>query len=146
MRRFVYGILIFAVGCQPEAPAKKVTLQAEKPAASADGPDSIKIEPLTVSTAEPDIEKGKQVFTAKGCPACHKIDDAKLVGPGLKGVTARRTVPWIQRMILSPEVMVKEDPVAKQLLATHFTPMPAQGVDPKAELPALVAYLKSLEK
>jgi hypothetical protein len=42
--------------------------------------------------------------------------------------------------------MVKEDPVAKQLLGTYFTPMPAQAVDAKTELPAMMAYLKSLEK
>ncbi|MCC6807480.1 MAG: cytochrome c [Deltaproteobacteria bacterium] len=147
MYRVLFALALF--GCtETKAPAKP-QLQAEEPAAAAaspDGPASIKIDPITVSTAAPDIEKGKGIFTAKGCPACHKTDDTKLVGPGLKGVTARRTVPWIQRMVLSPDVMVKEDPVAKQLLATHFTPMPAQGVDPKTELPLLVAYLKSLEK
>lgn len=143
-RLVLVSLFLFACNETPSAPAAQA--EAAPAAVGPDGPASIKIEPLTVSTAAADVEKGKAVFTAKGCVACHKTDATKLVGPGLKGVTERRTVAWIQRMILSPDVMVKEDPVAKQLLGTHFTPMPAQGVDPKSELPSLVAYLKSLEK
>lgn len=146
-------VLAFVAACSETKAPPKPQLQGEEPAAAAapeavgpDGPASIKVDALTVSTAAADIEKGKGVFTAKGCPACHKTDDTKLVGPGLKGVTARRTTTWIQKMVLNPDVMVKEDPVAKQLLATHFTPMPNQGVDAKADLPFLIAYLKSLEK
>ncbi len=140
------SLFVFACNETPSKPAPKLQVQEAAVAVGPDGPASIKIEPLSVSTAPADIEKGKGIFAAKGCVACHKVDDTKLVGPGLKGVTARRTVPWLQRMILSPEVMVKEDPVAKQLLGIHFTPMPAQGVDAKTELPILIAYLKSLEK
>ena len=148
-RALVTGLL-FTVACQQNAaaphspPAEAATAAPAAP--SVDGPSSIKIDPLTLSTTPADIEKGKQIFTAKGCPACHKTDESKLVGPGLKGITARRSIPWIQRMVLNPDLMVKEDPIAKQLLGTHFTPMPAQGVDPKAELPFLISYLKTLEK
>ena len=149
MYKTIYVALLLAACNQTDAKPRQ-TLQPEAPAVEAapsvDGPASIQIDPLTVSTAAADIEKGKGLFAAKGCVACHKTDTTRLVGPGLQGVTARRTIPWMQRMILKPEVMVKDDPTAKQLLGTYFTPMPAQGVDPKAELPLLIAYLKSLEK
>lgn len=111
----------------------------------ADGPPSIAIEPITISTAAADIDKGKALFASKACVACHKPDDTRLVGPGLKGVTARRSTAWLQRMILAPDVMLREDATAKALLKTYGAPMPAPALDPKTELPALLAYLKSLE-
>jgi hypothetical protein len=148
MFRSIFIAMLLLAACDNKKGPAKVKLQAEEPAAAVgpDGPASIKIEPIALSTTGADLAKGKDIFTARGCPACHKPDATKLVGPGLQGVTARRSVPWIQRMILSPDVMVKDDPVAKQLLGIHFTPMPAQGVDAKTELPLLISYLKSLEK
>jgi hypothetical protein len=68
------------------------------------------------------------------------------VGPDLKGVTARRDQKRVERMILRPDVMVKEDETAKKLFAEHLIPMPNQGVDPEKELPFLFAFLKSNEK
>jgi nitrite reductase (NO-forming) len=111
--------------------------------------DSIKqavpVPSFTISKSPADIHKGEEVFAAKGCTACHKIGGGKLVGPDLKGVTARRDETWIKRMILRPDVMLKEDDVARKLLAEHMTPMPNQNVDPTLELPQLLAYLKSVE-
>jgi mono/diheme cytochrome c family protein len=132
---------------------------ADKPAASAPAPAPVVEAPaalpektvidvpaFTISTAPADIAKGQETFAAKGCPACHKIGGGKLVGPDLKGVTARRNETWIKKMILRPDVMIKEDDIAKQLFIAHLTPMPNQGVDPKTELPLILAYLKSAEK
>ena len=69
-------------------------------------------------------KEGEELFKIK-CTACHKIEQ-KYIGPALKGVTERRTPEWIMNMILNPEQMVKEDPIAKQLLATHLSPMANQ--------------------
>jgi hypothetical protein len=77
---------------------------------------------------------------------CHKIGGGKLVGPDLKGVTARRDADWVSRMILRPDLMVKEDEAAKKLLVEHLVPMPNQNVDPQKELPLLLAFLKANEK
>jgi len=105
-----------------------------------DGPESIAL-PATLDGG--DAAKGEALFTSKGCPACHKLDATRLVGPGLQGVTQRRSLPWMARMILKPEVMVKDDPEAKKLFATYMTPMANQNVDPVAELPHLLAFLKT---
>lgn len=121
---------VAAVPVAPAAPAKTV----------------ITVPEFEISTAAPDIAKGQEFFATKGCTACHKVGGGKLVGPDLKGVTARRSETWLKQMILRPDVMVKEDDVAKKLLAETFVPMPNQNVDPKAELPFIMSYLKSVEK
>ncbi len=119
--------------------------KGSSPAGADDGPASIEVPELTVSTLPADIQKGEQIFATKGCTACHKMGGGKLVGPDLKGVTARRSIKWIEKMILKPEVMVKEDEVAKGLLKTYMTPMANQNVLPDAELPFILAYLKAHE-
>lgn len=72
-------------------------------------------------------EAGKAVFTVH-CSACHKPTTERLVGPGLKGVTQRRTPEWIMNMITDPELMTHKDPIAEALLATHYTQMTFQHV------------------
>jgi cytochrome c len=125
---------------------------SEKPAEAAPAPvaaaepapaqTQIPTPELTISAAAADIAKGQELFAAKGCVACHKLGGGRLVGPDLKDVLTRREQEWVERMILRPDVMVKEDAVAKKLLAEYLTPMPNQSVDPQAELPFLLAYLK----
>lgn len=104
---------------------------------------SIEVPDIEISDDPADIKKGEEIFANKGCAACHKIGGGKLVGPDLKGVMARRDEKWTKKMILRPDLMVKDDELARKLLAEHMTPMPNQGVDPKSELPYLLAYLKS---
>lgn len=65
--------------------------------------------------------EGEEIFNAK-CIACHKMG-TRLVGPDLTGVIGRRTPEWIMNMILNPEEMVKEDPIARQLLKDFTAPM-----------------------
>lgn len=71
--------------------------------------------------------KGETVFNAK-CSACHKATDQKVVGPGLLGVTKRRTPEWIMNQITNPVEMEAKDPVGKALLAKHLTQMTFQDV------------------
>jgi cytochrome c551/c552 len=120
-----------------------------EPVAEVKPPEPAKVEmkvpELVVSTDAAAIATGKDLFASKGCIACHKIGGGKLVGPDLKGVTARRDTKWLSKMILYPEVMVKEDEVAKKLFVEHLVPMPNQAVDAQKELPFLLAFLKSNE-
>lgn len=69
---------------------------------------------------------GKEVFKAK-CSACHKMSK-RFVGPGLAGVTERRTPEWIMNMILNPEEMVQKNPAAKKLLEEYLSPMANQSL------------------
>jgi hypothetical protein len=41
------------------------------------------------------------------------------VGPAIKGILDRRSPEWIMNMILNPTEMLREDPIAKKLLAEY---------------------------
>jgi mono/diheme cytochrome c family protein len=110
-----------------------------------DGPSSIRVPSLSYPTDAASIAKGQQIFAAKACGSCHALGTGRLVGPDLRGVTARRNLPWIAKMILKPELMIHVDPLAKKLYARYMAPMGNQRVDPASELPALLAWLKANE-
>lgn len=136
------------LGCNEKKAAPPADTPAAVVVAPADAPPAkteIQVPDFAISTAPADVEKGRDIFAAKGCVACHKVGGGRLVGPDLKGVTTKRDEVWLKKMILRPDVMVKEDDVAKKMLAEYMTPMPNQGVDPEKELPFLMAYLKSTE-
>ncbi|MGV8946249.1 MAG: c-type cytochrome [Lutibacter sp.] len=85
-------------------------------------------------------DEGKIEFVAK-CSACHKISK-RVVGPALVGVTERRTPEWIMNMILNPEVMVKENPIAKKLLEEYLAPMANQHLT-EAEARSILEYFRT---
>jgi hypothetical protein len=125
----------------PDAGARDAGAAVEP---SGSGPAEIETPNIKISTAKADITKGEEIFAAKGCVTCHRMG-MRLVGPDLKGVTQRREQEWIEKMILRPDVMLQKDPLTKKLLTQFFTPMPNQNVDPKTELPFILAYLKANE-
>jgi cytochrome c551/c552 len=88
-------------------------------------------------------ERGAQLFKDKGCSACHTFGQ-KLSGPDLQGVASRRTAEWMENQILHPEVMTKEDPISRQLMAVHALQMPNQGLTPD-EARAVIEFFKSKE-
>lgn len=71
-------------------------------------------------------DQGGKVFE-QFCSSCHKMAE-KYVGPALGGVTRKQSPEWIMNMIINPDVMIKEDPVAKALLAEFLTTMPNQNI------------------
>ena len=99
---------------------------------------------LTLS-AEVDQEmakKGEGIYNQM-CLACHRVDK-KFIGPAPKGVLERRSPEWVMNMILNPEVMVKEDPLAKALLAEfNGAPMANQGLT-EEQARAVLEYFRTL--
>jgi len=84
--------------------------------------------------------QGKTLFTSKGCVTCHAFGK-KVIGPDLKGVASQRSAEWMEQQIQHPEVMVKEDPISRDLLAQYKVPMTNQKVTPD-QAKALVEYIK----
>lgn len=88
------------------------------------------------------VDKGNELFKTK-CSACHKIEK-RFVGPAMAGITERRTPEWIMNMILNPEGMVAENPIAKQLLAEYLSPMANQSLT-EDEARAILEYFRTLK-
>ncbi len=57
--------------------------------------------------------QGKTIYDTK-CNACHKVGST-FIGPPPIGILERRTPEWIMNMILNPEEMLQNDPLAKKL-------------------------------
>jgi len=54
-----------------------------------------------------DAERGRALFTRK-CKGCHRLTDGVKVGPGLAGVTSRRTERWIHKWLQNPRKMIAD--------------------------------------
>jgi cytochrome c551/c552 len=89
-------------------------------------------------------EKGKSLFSTKGCTACH-AQGRRLTGPDLAGVSMRRTQAWLEHQILDPAKMVQEDPIARELMATHALQMPNQGLTPD-EAKSVIEFFKHYDQ
>jgi len=88
-------------------------------------------------------DQGADIYQ-KMCTACHRVDK-KFIGPAPTGIMARRTPEWIMNMILNPEQMVKEDPLAKELLMEfNGSPMANQNLT-EDEARAVLEYFRTLK-
>ena len=73
------------------------------------------------------VTGGQRIYELK-CQSCHKLTEEKLVGPGWKGVTQRRSPVWIMNMICNTEMMLDKDPEAQKLLELCMVRMPNQNL------------------
>ena len=119
----VVAVLTLGLGCSKSNGPETTTAPDSPQADKGVGP----VKSVTLATLDPSkAAEGQKLFDDK-CSACHKIEE-KYVGPALKGVTGRRSPEWILNMILNPQEMTEKDPIARDLLATHFTQMTFQNV------------------
>lgn len=137
-----------------EAPAATPAAPAETPAAPAGGanvdlsnkgigPVKTVNPPLAATPDQALAEKGKELFKIN-CTACHK-PTKKFIGPAPKGILERRAPEWVLNMILNPEGMIAEDPIAKQLLAeANGAPMANQHLT-EEQARAILEYFRTIE-
>lgn len=87
-------------------------------------------------------KKGQEVYE-KNCTACHK-PDKKFIGPAQKDILERRTPEWVMNMIINPDKMVQEDPLARDLLIEfNGSPMSNQGIS-EEDARAILEYIRTL--
>lgn len=84
--------------------------------------------------------RGKDVQEVK-CASCHRMNEERLVGPGMKGVTQRRKPEWIMNFITNPDPMIDKDPVLQAQLEICLVRMPNQGLT-DAEARDVLEYLR----
>ncbi len=82
---------------------------------------------LTHPLDEKMIATGENVYNVK-CASCHKLSDERLVGPGWKGVTDRRTPEWIMNFVTNTDEMIEKDTAAQNMLEVCLVKMPNQGL------------------
>lgn len=89
------------------------------------------------------VAEGKATFKTL-CRSCHKLGN-RFVGPALGDVLKRRRPEWVLNMMMNPEQMVAEDPVAKALLAEYISPMANQNVT-KDQALNILEYIREYQK
>jgi mono/diheme cytochrome c family protein len=86
---------------------------------------------------------GKDLFDSH-CAACHSLGSERIVGPGLEGVTQRRSRAWLSSFISDPERMVAEkDPIALELKAKYEISMPNLKLS-GAQIDLILGYLQNV--
>ena len=86
--------------------------------------------------------RGQAKFDAV-CVACHMVDQ-RMIGPAMKGVYERRSPEWVMNMILNPDGMLKEDPIAKALLKEYNNAIMLNQNLTEEEARDLAEYLRTL--
>ncbi|WP_222982181.1 c-type cytochrome [Flagellimonas meishanensis] len=86
--------------------------------------------------------RGEATFNAI-CVACHMVDQ-RMIGPAMKGVYERRSPEWVMNMILNPDGMLKEDPIAKALLKEYNNAIMLNQNLTEEQARDLAEYLRTL--
>ena len=86
--------------------------------------------------------RGEAQFNAI-CVACHMVDQ-RMIGPAMKGVYERRSPEWVMNMMLNPDGMLKEDPIAKALLKEYNNAIMLNQNLTEDEARDLAEYLRTL--
>jgi mono/diheme cytochrome c family protein len=95
---------------------------------------------LGSGVAAAQADAGAKVYAAQKCSICHSIAGVGNKKFPLDGVGAKLTTDQIREWIVNPVE------AAKKANSTAKPPMKAYASLPKADLDALVAYMKSLDK
>lgn len=106
-----------------------------------------KEEPKEAATADADAEvdplvlEGQKLFK-NNCKACHSVGTDKVVGPGLQGISDKRSHEWLVKWIQnSADLIASGDPQAVAIFEEYNkVPMPAQPVS-KEDIKAILAYI-----
>jgi mono/diheme cytochrome c family protein len=136
---FPFGLIVagmIAIGCgggeqkppaSGEAPKSMVADPASydpKRGAGKFSDENVKLGALDAAMAG----KGEAIAGTK-CLSCHKTTEERLVGPGWKGVTQRKTPPWILNFITNPDPMIDKDPDVQAQLELCLVRMPNQNLN-----------------
>jgi len=90
----------------------------------------------SVETARlsPELRKGREVYEAQGCAACHMIaGEGGAAGPDLSKIGSVRDLDWLKRFIKDPQAV------------KPGSPMPDSKGLPEESLSAMAQYLVSLK-
>lgn len=101
--------------------------EAEKEAHEAKGIGKFTNVELGATLDKTMATSGQKVYDMK-CSSCHRLTDEKLVGPGWKDVTLRRTAEWVMNFSTNTDEMLNTDPAAQAMLEECLVRMPNQSI------------------
>ena len=109
--------------------------------------DNKGVGPITSVTFADEIDtemaaRGEAKFNSI-CVACHMVDQ-RMIGPAMRGVYERRSPEWVMNMILNPDRMLKEDPIAKALLKEYNNAIMLNQNLSEEEARDVAEYLRTL--
>ena len=109
MKRVLIILLFVIIGCQNNS--EKIDSLSNKGV----GPitNVILEDKVNISMAN----SGEKLFNQL-CTSCHMINE-DYIGPAMSGILDRRSPEWVMNMILNPIQMLKEDPIAIELLEEY---------------------------
>lgn len=99
---------------------------------------------ILISTFGAFAQDGEKLFK-QNCSSCHRIDDQKVVGPGLAGIEDRApSREWIAKWVKNPDAMIASgDEYANKIKDFSPTAMTAFGFLEDAEIFAILDYIKN---
>jgi len=105
------------------------------------------IGPITSLTFDAEINEelaaqGKTKFNII-CVACHMAEQ-RMIGPALKGIYERRSPEWVMNMILNPDGMLRDDPIAKALYKEYNSAVMLNQNLTQEDARAVAEYLRTL--
>lgn len=151
MKKYFLSILLFiaclfyiACGGSSESEKSKLDSTAEnkdeiKPNGNLGIGKFTKVE-LAKSLDDSLIALGAKIYGIK-CWTCHKMNNERLVGPGWKNITKRRTPEWIMNFLTNMDEMLNKDPDATAMIATWYIKMPQQNLT-EEDARALLEYMR----
>ncbi|MDT8347179.1 MAG: cytochrome c [Flavobacteriaceae bacterium] len=90
------------------------------------------------------VNEGQSIFSTQ-CIACHKMEQ-RFIGPKLAGVTQRRAPEWIMNMILNPETMIANDPIAQKMLVEYNNAQMLNLGLSETEARSVLEYFRSVDQ
>lgn len=159
---FAFALLLFSCGGDTEKVTEEVTKVVEVVKKEVEVVEEIEEEeeeevitltnvgigPITELKLDGDIDeaiakKGEDLYSSKGCTACHN-PTMTIIGPAPEGIFERRNPAWVMNMILNPTEMLAEDEDAKALLIEYNNiPMTQQEMT-QEEARAIVEYFRTI--
>lgn len=142
------AVLFITAGCTQNgeptttAPPVKTEAPTTQPPATTTAPPVTTEAPVTVPVGN--IDAGKEIFSEKGCMACHFIKGdfevgSTLIAPELSDIGARKDAAFIKESILNPNAIITEG------YSQGIMPQTFEDQLSEEELNDVVAYLSSLK-
>ncbi len=138
------AILAFVISCSEGVKKDQPTVDFAELQKNQPEVHGTKIEDSEITLSTPLnaewVKGGQSIYDLK-CLACHKLTEDKLVGPGWKGVTKRRSPSWIMNMATNVDMMLETDPEAQKLLEQCLVRMPNQNIS-KEEARQILEFMR----